>query len=361
MLFAFGRQQSCLPKAMNCKKKGHRAVICYNVKRLNSNGQVASASATAQSDPSADFQEFQAFKQHQRQQQQQRHQQQQQQQNEEWAQIASDFVAWTPFDTCIAITEVVSNVNACTLTPPLFLHLKPIGKPTFRIQVLADTGATCSLISLSTATKHGCKIKETNVCLSAANRTKIDMAGMTSLQVVEKGRLVHTIVAIVSQNVTQAIVGWKDLMAMGVISSDWPAMPQQEDTIHAADAYNEEKQLGELKIKLLNKYNTVFSDTINEKPIAGSPMKIHLRDDIEITTQKCYVARATPVHQQAAATKLEQELEAAAIIQKVDKPTARTSPRFFVPKPNKVDHRLRRSLRTEKPDPEANAPVPRSP
>jgi hypothetical protein len=72
---------------------------------------------------------------------------------------------------------------------------------------------------------------------------------MTSLQVVEKGRLVHTIVTIVlqnvTQNVTQTIVGWQDLKAMGVISSDWPAMPQQEDTIHAADVDDEEKQLGE--------------------------------------------------------------------------------------------------------------------
>jgi hypothetical protein len=69
---------------------------------------------------------------------------------------------------------------------------------------------------------------------------------------------------------------------MGVISSDWPAMPQQtmEDTIHATDVDNKKKQLGELKIKMLNKYNTVFSNTINKKPIAGSPMKIHLRDDI---------------------------------------------------------------------------------
>jgi hypothetical protein len=90
---------------------------------------------------------------------------------------------------------------------------------------------------------------------------------------------------------------------------------------------------------MLNKYNTVFYKTINEKPIASTPMKIHLRDDIKITLQKCYlqkcyVARATPVHQQAAATKLEQELAAAGIIQKVDKPTTWTSPGFFVPKPN---------------------------
>jgi uncharacterized membrane protein (Fun14 family) len=58
--------------------------------------------------------------------------------------------------------------------------------------------------------------------LSAANETKINVAGMMSLQVVEKGRIVHTIVAIVLQNVTQTIVGWQDLKAMGVISSDWP-------------------------------------------------------------------------------------------------------------------------------------------
>jgi hypothetical protein len=264
------------------------------------------------------------------------------------------------------ITQGVSNVNDfCRPTPPLFLSLKPVGKPTFRIQVLADTGATQSLISLSTATKHGCEIKETTICLSAANGTKIDVTGTTSLQVVEKGKRVHTIITVVLQNVTQTIVGWKDLMAMRVISSDWPEMPQQEDKtdgkIQAADDDEEEKQLGKLKIHMLKKYSTVFSDKINEKPITSTPMKIHLRDNIQITQQKCYVARAAPVHQQAAATKLEQELEAAGIIQKVDKPTAWTSPGFFVPKPNRrgqVGHRLRRSSRTEQPDPEANTTVP---
>jgi hypothetical protein len=111
-----------------------------------------------------------------------------------------------------------------------------------------------------------------------------------------------------------------------------PTLPTTKDTIYAVD--DEEQQLGELKIQMLNKYSTVFSGTINKKPIAGTPMKIHLKDDIEITPQKCYIARATPVNQQAAATKLEQELEAAGIIQKVNKPTAWTSPGFFVPKPN---------------------------
>jgi hypothetical protein len=54
-------------------------------------------------------------------------------------------------------------------------------------------------------------------------------------------------------------------------------MPQQETEgrILAADEDEEEKELGKLKTHMLNKYSTVFSDTINEKPIAGTPMKIH--------------------------------------------------------------------------------------
>jgi hypothetical protein len=111
--------------------------------------------------------------------------------------------------------------------------------------VLADTGATRSLISLSTANRHGCEITATSICLSAANGTKIDVSGTTSLQVVDKGKRIHTIVAVVSMNVDQTIIGWKDLMAMGIISPDWPAMPRQEaeGRILAADKDEEEKEL----------------------------------------------------------------------------------------------------------------------
>jgi hypothetical protein len=113
------------------------------------------------------------------------------------------------------------------------------------LQVLADRGATRSLISLSTANKHGCEIAPTSICLSAANGTKIDVSGTTSLQVVDKVKRIHTIVAVVSMNVDQTIVGLKDFMAMGVISPDWPAMPQQEaeGRILAADEDEEEKEL----------------------------------------------------------------------------------------------------------------------
>jgi hypothetical protein len=80
--YTYEHRQNCPAKAdtcTKCNKKGHRGVICHNGKRLNVNGQVASASASATPAPETDFAEFQAFKQHQRQQlyQQQKHQQQQ--------------------------------------------------------------------------------------------------------------------------------------------------------------------------------------------------------------------------------------------------------------------------------------------
>jgi hypothetical protein len=131
----YQHRQNCPAKAdtcTNCKKKGHRAVICHNEKRFNANGQVASASATPESGATSDFADFQAFRQHQRQQQniQQKHQQQQQQQAEECAQIQGDFGKWQPFESCNAITQAVSSVNDfCRPTPPLFLNLKPVGKP----------------------------------------------------------------------------------------------------------------------------------------------------------------------------------------------------------------------------------------
>jgi hypothetical protein len=223
----YEHRQNCPAKADTCtksKKKGHRSIICHNGKRLNATGQVASAIAL-EGDRAA-FKEFQEF-QRARQQQQKRHQQQQQEQGDKCAQIAAEFYRWNISNPFVnAITEVVecNNVNACNPTPLLFLHLKPVGKPIFRVKVLADTGATRSLISLSTAIKHGCKIRETDVRLSAANGTNIEVAGTTSLQVVEKGQLVHTIVAIVLPNVQQTIVGWQDLKAMGIVASDWPAM-----------------------------------------------------------------------------------------------------------------------------------------
>jgi hypothetical protein len=92
----YEHRQNCPAKAdtcTKCNKKGHRAVICHNGKRLNAIGQVASASASTAPAPETDFAEFQAFKQHQKQQcdLQQRHQQQQQRQSEECAQIQQDF------------------------------------------------------------------------------------------------------------------------------------------------------------------------------------------------------------------------------------------------------------------------------
>jgi hypothetical protein len=88
---------------------------------------------------------------------------------------------------------------------------------------------------------------------------------------VEKGQRVHTIVAVVLQNVNQTIVGWKDLMAMRVISSDWPTMPRQETEgkIHAADDKEEEKELGKLKIHMQKKKQRIPTPPVVEDHLRG--------------------------------------------------------------------------------------------
>jgi hypothetical protein len=62
----YEHRQNCPAKAdtcTNCKKKGHRAIICHNGKRLNARGQVASATAPDHAAwTSAAFEEFQEFK-----------------------------------------------------------------------------------------------------------------------------------------------------------------------------------------------------------------------------------------------------------------------------------------------------------
>jgi hypothetical protein len=171
---------------------------------LIARGQVTSATAP-EGEERAAFEEFREFNRIQ-QQQQQRHQQQQQEQGEECVRITAEFDRWNMNSPSINPIQQVgecNNVNACNPTTLLNIHLKPVGKPIFRMKVLADTGATQSLISLSTTTKHRCEIRETNVSLSAANGTKINVAGRTSMQVVKEGHLVHTIVAIVSPNVNR--------------------------------------------------------------------------------------------------------------------------------------------------------------
>jgi hypothetical protein len=63
-------------------------------------------------------------------------------------------------------------------------------------------------------------------------------------------------------------------------------------------------------------------------------MHIHLRDDIPITPLCLYTARKVPLHYQAEADKVINELLQKKVLAKVDKPTDWVSPGQFVPKPN---------------------------
>ena len=87
----------------------------------------------------------------------------------------------------------------------------------------------------------------------------------------------------------------------------------------------------EIKSKLLNKFDDVIHDFLNPVPMKSPPMHIHLNNRKEkplcIST-----AGQVPKHLQADSKAAVQKLLQKGVIQRIDTPTTRCSPAFFVPK-----------------------------
>ncbi|CAB4046287.1 Hypothetical predicted protein, partial [Paramuricea clavata] len=66
----------------------------------------------------------------------------------------------------------------------------------------------------------------------------------------------------------------------------------------------------------------------------GPPMRIFLRDDIDINPTRILTARQIPLARQAAAEEMLEKALANSVIERVDHPTDWISPAFFVPKPD---------------------------
>jgi hypothetical protein len=132
-----------------------------------------------------------------------------------------------------------------------------------------------------------------------SKQLRIDCTSITELQVVKDGCKVHTIWAVLSKDVQQTIIGWKDLKALVILSPDLRSinLPTGDSVALCEDNENKQK-LGELKQYFLSPFSSLFNDKINKEPMSDKPMKIHVRTDIYILLQNCYVARQTRIHQQ---------------------------------------------------------------
>ena len=142
------------------------------------------------------------------------------------------------------------------------------------------------------------------------------------------------ITALVSTDLQDDIlVSWHDLVALGVLHPSFPN--GGDDLAHqvrtAVAQMDPEAEVQKIK----EEFADILSDSLEDVKgtMAGPPMHITIDPNANVTPLKVRTARKTPIHIQAAADALIQELLAAGIIVPVHEATEWISPAHFVPKP----------------------------
>ncbi len=224
-----------------------------------------------------------------------------------------------------AATKLVTcNVATDFTRPTPRLHARfRTGDISFHFNATPDTGATRSIIAQDVLRHHGISFDtSSSLNLFAANGSHMRCAGTVQLQVLYDGRPEIIVDALVSPDLrNEILLSWHDLLALQVIPVDFPA------TIAAAVADDSLERLQE-------DFPDVLRNTLGTHCLRGSPMKIHLRDDVEIRPKKVTTARQFPLHWQAEADREIQRLLDGGILAPVTTPTDWISPGGFVEKPD---------------------------
>jgi transposase InsO family protein len=226
-------------------------------------------------------------------------------------------------------SAVTCQVQGCTLrkvsqpTPKLYVDFSPKAHPDleFGFQTTPDTGATRSVIAKDLMVRMGVPVKATSARLFAANGQRMSCEGTVEMRASCFG-VTHVVNALVSSAITNEILlSWHDLQALGVLSYDFPNMIKKVAT--GRDNVD----------KIKEEYKDVLCDKLGMGTVMkGDPMKIHMRQDILIKPKRKLTSRQVPLHMQAQADEVVNELLAKGVLQKVNTPTEWISLGHFVPK-----------------------------
>ena len=208
-------------------------------------------------------------------------------------------------------------------TPKLEMAFSPADGRPFKMSITPDTGATRTIIALDVMNQHGIAFDQNirNERLFNASNDQMCVNG-TVMMPTQFGDTSKIIDALVSKDIqNEILVSWHDL-------EDLKAISIARTMSHG---YPEEKLTA-----LKKKYSSILSDKLSEKPMSGTPMKIHLKKNAVIIPKKIYTATQIPLHynEEAAAT-IRQALEDKVIEEvPVNEPSDWCSRGFFVPKPD---------------------------
>jgi hypothetical protein len=232
-------------------------------------------------------------------------------------------------------TPTCAGTVSMKATPSIWLHINGEERTT---RAMPDTGSCASIIRPDWVEDLGVEDEVDRTerpTLFNANGDDMVVVGTVSLHVklatVRRPQTEARLRFLVCTNVEGVIIGWEDLIRLGIIAPNFPdpQVPRrlcnrcQTPTVAALS------ERPDMVSRLLASYKRVFDDSAI-RTMKGPAMKIHLREGY--VPKRVLTARQTPVHLRDGAEETLRATIESGVIVPVTEPTEWISPAFFVAK-----------------------------
>ena len=127
---------------------------------------------------------------------------------------------------------------------------------------MPDTGASQSIVSAATARDANLQIRPTLTKLCNASNGVMSLLGEADAVLCNERHSAKAVVLVSSDLNHSALIGWQDLQKLCVIPASFPAVAQC---------------FKDVKTKTLAAFPSVFSDTLDNRPMSAKKMKIYLK------------------------------------------------------------------------------------
>ena len=157
----------------------------------------------------------------------------------------------------------------------------------FQVDAIPDTGATQTVISWQTAEQHRLKVKKTNITLYNASKQKMNLKGVTTVQI-SYGQRKITVRALVSGNLidTELVISWHGMKNLGILPLNFPS-PLSETSKAKVRSNKSARKYDELNkpIRILKNHLDEGGGQLPDKPKekkieeTKTPINLHKKAD----------------------------------------------------------------------------------
>lgn len=239
----------------------------------------------------------------------------------------------------------VESIFANRPTPRAQIEIFPKqGGKFFKLDVLPDTGATETIVSLDLVTKFGIFVDPLRKRkIIAANKMLMKCVGAVDLEIRHLNKYKAMVTAFVTPDMEdQLLLAWHNMILLGMLPETFPLLPEDvhvratDSSLPAVETSRPKCYMNSLDQinALIDLYPEVFNTTNGLRPMKGKPMKIQLLSNVEITPVFTTTVRNVAYSLQ---DKYKEELDfmlKSDVIEPADEPSDWVSPAIGVVKPD---------------------------